>query len=511
MSTGSSICSANLEIMFTAIIMLFTSTSFGYLFTIIGNILSEMNSSDLKRKQDMNIVNNHMRQFNISKKLQANINLYMQQYYQNNFQEEKQNKQLVISKLSTDLQESLKREQFKEIIHQIDILLNKNINFEALQDLALYIEEEFYLPNQKLKINNNDQSLIFIISGEFKIYNNQEQENANSKYNKKKIGIGKNFGLIEFITGISSNHILKSSMFTQIQAYYVLEDLKKKKQTDILEQFKTILNDSDEDSLSDNDNSDQQQYKQSQKELESKKNSQNNISQKGDSVYRKHSIFILNKQSIKDLDDQQKCVDLNTASIHEQGFEKLNLNGLEAFVQNSLTILNENQRITVKDFDKYNKEEPENTKISEEKLDSLNAITQNRKQPHQTTSKSIKNLSQKLLQRVSCFFENQNNNQKESFKSEIYKLMDNFKLLNQTIINSSNNRKNSTYFINQENNQKNIKTCQNQMMYYEFDQLKDYANYFPLKNSKEVILRLKNYTKKRFKRANVSCLFQNKM
>ncbi|KAL4509701.1 hypothetical protein ABPG73_022917 [Tetrahymena malaccensis] len=514
------------------------------------------------------------------KQLQANVNLYMQQYYQNNFQEEKQNKQFVISKLSSDLQECLKREQFKEIIPQIEILLNKQISFKALQDIALYIEEEFYLPNQKLKIDN-DQCLIFIIQGEVEIYYNEEQENTHD-HCYKKLGVGQNQGLIEFITGISSNHILKSNMFTQIvkinrtdfiriikqddqeyqkfcelrdkilfysnfqdlnfkcnfcqscfhqdlnckfvnidknQIYYqqsvseqetqkrvtcqrktiknikplkiqqimsqqaqaLVDDLKKLKETDILEQFNITLSDSEEESQSDNYNTEQQQsHKQSQKELESKKNSQNNISQKGDSVYRKHSIFVINKQSVKDLDDCQK-IELNTSATQEQSVEKLNIHGLETFVQNSFTILNENQRITVKDFDKFNKEESENTKISEEKLDSLNLITANRKQPSQQTKpKSIKNLSQKFLQRASHFFENQDSGQKENFKQEIYKLMDNFKLLNQTLINNSNSRKNSTFFFNQENNQKNIKIDSNQMMYYDFDQLRDYQNYFPL-------------------------------
>ncbi|EAR90298.2 cation channel family transporter (macronuclear) [Tetrahymena thermophila SB210] len=419
MSTGSNICSANLEIMFTVIIMLFTSISFGYIVTIIGDILSEMNSNDLKRKQDMNVINNYMRQSSISKELQANVNLYMQQYYQNNFQEEKQNKQLVVSKLSIDLQESLKREQYKEIISQIDILFNKIISYKALQDIALYIEEEFYLPNQKLKIDNTDQSLLFIIQGEVEFQTSQGEENINSNYNKKKLGAGKNFGFIEFISGISQNHGLKSTMFTQIT---FIEDLKKLKDVDILEQFNITLSDEDEESISVNNNSDQQQklqLKQSQKEFDSNKNSQNNISQKvGENCIRKHSIFVINKQS-QDIDDQQNLQDSNSAYKPEQSNEKLNINGFEAFLQNSITLLNDNQRITVKEFDKCMKQESENSKISEEKFDSMNTISQKRKQPHQTTSKSIKNISYRQLQRASCFFENLNHDQNDNFKQEM--------------------------------------------------------------------------------------------
>ncbi|EAR90301.2 cation channel family transporter (macronuclear) [Tetrahymena thermophila SB210] len=617
MSTGSNICSANLEIMFTVIIMLFTSISFGYIVTIIGDILSEMNSNDLKRKQDMNVINNYMRQSSISKELQANVNLYMQQYYQNNFQEEKQNKQLVVSKLSIDLQESLKREQYKEIISQIDILFNKIISYKALQDIALCIEEEFYLPNQKLKIDNTDQSLLFIIQGEVEIQTSQGEENINSNYNKKKLGAGKNFGLIEFISGISKNHSLKSTMFTQIvkinrtdfiriikdndldyqkfcelrdkilfysnfqdlnmkcnfchsffhqdlncklvnfdknkiyisqsvnqqetqkrvfhqrnkikninplyiqfainqNALTFIEDLKKLKDIDVLEQFNITLSDQDEDCISDNNNNSdhqqKQQQKQSQKELDSKKNSQNNISQKGgENCIRKQSIFVLNKQSAQDLDNQQNQQESNSAHKQEQSTEKLNLNGFEVFVQNSITLLNENQRITVKEFDKCMKQESENTKISEEKFDSMNTISQKRKQPHQTTSKSIKNISIRQLQRASCFFENLNHDQNDNFKQEMQKLMENFKLLNQTITNNGNNQKNSSYFLTEESNIKNFKNCQSQMMYYDFDILKDYAKYFPLGNSKEVIFRLKNQIKKKFKRANVSFLFQNKI
>ncbi|KAL4512485.1 hypothetical protein ABPG72_020322 [Tetrahymena utriculariae] len=284
-STGSSACSANLEIMFTSIIMLFSSICFGYLITIIGDILFEMNSNDLKRKQDTNLINNYMRQVNISKELQAHVNLYIQYYHQNNFQEDQQSKQFVVGKLSADLQESLKREQFKEIINQVDHLLNKNISLQVLQELALCIEEEFYFPNQKPKLND-DLSLIFIIQGELEIYNNQEQEKVNKK-NKKKLGAGKNFGLANLITGISSDYMLKSSMFTH-------------------------------------------------------------------------------------KDQSKGGFDLNAVSMQDQSTEKLNLNG--SLLQNSLTFLNENQRVNFKDFDKNNREESENTKISEERVESSNLV-----------------------------------------------------------------------------------------------------------------------------------------
>ncbi|KAL4463705.1 hypothetical protein ABPG72_006520 [Tetrahymena utriculariae] len=162
MATGSNVCSANLEIMFTVVIMLFTTISFGYFETFIGDKLSEMNSQDLKRKQDTNIKNNYMRQVKTSKEQKANVNLYIQLYYQNNFQEEEYCKQQAIDKLSTDLQENQKREQYKEIISQIHSQLNKMVSLEVLQNLTLYVQEEFYLPNQKLKLDNQ-QSLIFII------------------------------------------------------------------------------------------------------------------------------------------------------------------------------------------------------------------------------------------------------------------------------------------------------------------------------------------------------------
>ncbi|KAL4483099.1 hypothetical protein ABPG74_019125 [Tetrahymena malaccensis] len=359
------------------------------------------------------------------------------QYYQNSFQEDQQNKQLVICKLSADLQESLKREQFKEIINQIDYLLNKNISLQVLQDLALYIEEEFYLPNQKLKLID-DQSLIFILQGELEIYNNQEHEKANKK-NIKKLGVGKSFGLVNFITGIPSNHILKSSMFTNINA-------------DILDMLNITLSDS-EGFLSDCNNSEvlEQNKQLSQKELEFPKISQNNISQKTENVYRKQSAFMINKQSFKDLDDQQKGgLDLNAVSMQDQSFEKVNLNGLESFVQNSLTLLNENQRVNFKEFDKNNKEGSENTKISEERIETVTVAAHNKKQIFQIANKSIKNISQKFLQRLSHLFENQDNiSQKDNIKQEFNKLIENFQSLNQAIIQSNNKKKNSTHFQNQ--------------------------------------------------------------
>ncbi|KAL4512487.1 hypothetical protein ABPG72_020324 [Tetrahymena utriculariae] len=435
MATGSNICSANLEIMFTVIIMLFTTISFDYFITTIGDIQSEMNSQELKRKQ-----------------LQANVNLYMQQYYENNFQEEEQSKQQVIGKLSTDLQKSLKREQKKEIISQIDTLLNKMISLEALQALALYTEEEFYLLNQKIKLIS-DQYLIFIIQGEVKTYYSQGQEKGKNVY-KKKLGIGGNFGLIEFITGASSNQILKSTKFTQIV---------KIDRTDFIRIIK-------------------QNYSQYQKFCE-----------------------------LRDK-DQQKGLFLNAIFSQEQGIDKLNVNGQKIFAQNSFSAINENQRVTFNYFDKGNgcKEGSENIKFSEEV--SLSTVPPNKIQPFQTTNKSVKSVSQKFMQRQLCFYDQQENSQKEILKNEINKFIDSFKIINQVLLNQTNCRKNSAQLINlcqgiQENNPKLLKTCQNEIISYDFEQLKDFINYFPLGNSKEIILRLKNQIKKKFRRTNISFLF----
>ncbi|KAL4509698.1 hypothetical protein ABPG73_022914 [Tetrahymena malaccensis] len=538
-------------------------------------------------------------------------------YYQNNFQEEEQSKKQVIDKLSTDLQESLKREQYKETILQIDFLLNKRLSLETLQDLALYIQEEFYLPNQRIKLDNQ-LSLIFIIQGEMEITNTQDQENKYNNYDKKKkLDAGQNFGLIEFITGIPSNHILKSSKFTQIiridradfikiiqqndleyqkfcelrdkiqfysnfqdlnmkcsfcqsyfhqdinceqfiinrkqinyksrlnqsqtqkrvshkrkkirnsnplyiqyivsqQAQILVEDFKKQKQTDILEQLNITVSESD---ISDNSVTNQQyahkQY-QSQKDIDHIKTSQNSYQQKIENNLRKQSIFLINKQSFKDLDDQQKS---QIAYPHEQqGIDKQNLNGFETFALNSFSAFNESQRVTFKDFDKGGicKEGTENNKLSEEGIDSLSALTPSKIQAFQATNKSVKNMSSKYLQRFSCFYDNQDNSQQENLKEEINKLIESFKLLNQTLLCPTNkNRKSSTFQFNksqdiQENQLKYIKVFRSEFICYDFEQLKDYVNYFPQGNSKEVILRQKNQFKKKFKRTNISSQFQSK-
>ncbi|KAL4509705.1 hypothetical protein ABPG73_022921 [Tetrahymena malaccensis] len=147
--------------------------------------------------------------------LQAQVNLYLQQYYQNNFFEEQRSNQLVLDKLPADLQDCLKREQFKSLVPQINFLFNYTLSIQTIEDLTLFMQEEFYLPNQKLNLSG-DQSLLFITQGQLTLFQNEEQEFSNKCDKGVKLNIGQHFGLIDFISGISSQNTAKSSMFTKI-------------------------------------------------------------------------------------------------------------------------------------------------------------------------------------------------------------------------------------------------------------------------------------------------------
>ncbi|KAL4483104.1 hypothetical protein ABPG74_019130 [Tetrahymena malaccensis] len=179
------------------------------------DILQEMNSKDIKKKQDTNIINSYMRQSQISKDLQSQVNIYFQQYYENDFIDELQNRQMVLDKLPYDLQISLKREQFQCIINQIDNIFNKILSLKSLQDLTQFIQEEFYFPNQILNFNQK-QPLVFITQGEVEVFQNEKQVNNLNCASGNRLSAGNQFGLVDFTSGISSEAFVKSTMFTRI-------------------------------------------------------------------------------------------------------------------------------------------------------------------------------------------------------------------------------------------------------------------------------------------------------
>ncbi|EAR95443.3 cyclic nucleotide-binding domain protein (macronuclear) [Tetrahymena thermophila SB210] len=213
MTTGSSIASTTFETCYTVFIMLFITIIFGYILNVIGQILSEIEEKDQNRRRDVNILNDYMRKKNISKLLQSKVNLNLEYYYQQDFKQLQENYEQVLGKISLDLKNSLLKEYNKQIINKIEVIAKK-FSQNALDQLSITLQEEYYFPNQAI-FNQHDllsNCIIYVVSGQVEI----SASNNTCKQTKILLNSGQFYGLIEFFTGVSNNLHVYSKQFSQV-------------------------------------------------------------------------------------------------------------------------------------------------------------------------------------------------------------------------------------------------------------------------------------------------------
>ncbi|KAL4506086.1 hypothetical protein ABPG72_013847 [Tetrahymena utriculariae] len=216
MTTGSNEAKTILQVSFTSFIMLFTTIIIGYLLNATGAILEEINASEENKQNDLNIINEYMREKNISINLQGRVNIYLEYYYQKNYQKQTDDARSVLQKISTELRNLLQKEYFQQILTRIDFL-HKNFSTQSLASLSIMCEEVVYYPNQIIFEENDftDAALLVIIEGQVEIY----QQVGLSKKDQKTIcflGQGQIIGQINFFTGMVRTASARSRGFTKL-------------------------------------------------------------------------------------------------------------------------------------------------------------------------------------------------------------------------------------------------------------------------------------------------------
>ncbi|EAR98648.2 cyclic nucleotide-binding domain protein (macronuclear) [Tetrahymena thermophila SB210] len=219
MTTGSSEADTPLQQFYISFIMLSIFLIFAYLLNVIGVILEELDTKDLNKRKDLNIINEFMRQKKISNNLQKKVNNDIEYYYENNLKKFEEDTGQVLSKLSKQLNDQLQEEYKKQILSHIPIL-NNNFSQEALTGIHHSFEEAFYFPNQMVHIQrsdiSSDNSLIFIVQGKLEITKSRDQfqeEKQTKIFSLKKNGV---VGAYHFFTGLNRDYNIKSLDFTKI-------------------------------------------------------------------------------------------------------------------------------------------------------------------------------------------------------------------------------------------------------------------------------------------------------
>ncbi|EAS05383.2 cyclic nucleotide-binding domain protein (macronuclear) [Tetrahymena thermophila SB210] len=216
MITGSNISLTVLQTFYTTFIMLFTCIVFGYILSVIGLILAEIEKKQENQNKDIRTINEYMNQKNISNNLKASVNQNLLHYHQKNFQQQQIENNEVLCKISSELKDQLLKEYNMRILERIPILY-KNFSQQTLNEISLCLKEEYFFPNSIIQFENDiqNQSLMIIIEGQVEV------NSYPSFPNKQQAGVtllnsGDVFGHLSFLTGLASQIKTKSTDFTKI-------------------------------------------------------------------------------------------------------------------------------------------------------------------------------------------------------------------------------------------------------------------------------------------------------
>ncbi|KAL4461439.1 hypothetical protein ABPG74_016063 [Tetrahymena malaccensis] len=219
MTTGSNEAETVLQQFYVSFIMMLIYIIFAYILNVIGIILEDLDTKDLNKRKDLNVINEYMRQKKISNNLQKKVNNDIEYYYENNLKKFEDDTGQVLSKISKELNDQLQEEYNQQILNHIPIIKN-NFSQEALACIHHSFEEAFYFPNQMVHLQYNDlsqdNSLIFIVQGKLEITKSidQFQEEKQTKiFSSKKNGV---VGAYHFFTGLNRDYNIKSLDFTKI-------------------------------------------------------------------------------------------------------------------------------------------------------------------------------------------------------------------------------------------------------------------------------------------------------
>ncbi|EAR95448.2 cyclic nucleotide-binding domain protein (macronuclear) [Tetrahymena thermophila SB210] len=215
MIMGSNTANSIIQISFTIFVTFITAITFGYILNVIGMILEELDSNEISKRHDINVINEYMRQKNISMDLQTQINLDLNYFYEKNIKQNQQDVENAVSNLSSEIRMKLKLEQNLQVLKKISFF-EKNFSKESLLEYASTLEEITYYPNQTILLKDkSEDSIIYIDSGKVEVTKYCKNNQNDSHYSQIFLE-GQYFGQQNFFTGNTNEFHCISQGFTKI-------------------------------------------------------------------------------------------------------------------------------------------------------------------------------------------------------------------------------------------------------------------------------------------------------
>ncbi|EGR33071.1 hypothetical protein IMG5_062490 [Ichthyophthirius multifiliis] len=210
----------NIEIVICSIAMMIACGVFAYAVNSVGTIFQEFFAFEKELKYNMNVINTFMANKKISRKLQEQIQQYLDYYWREQLTKNSDLEQKIINQLSDNLKEQLLMEANKQILINTPIF-KTNFSENIIPRIIPLIKELHYTPNEKIFDHSDiiDNQIYFIEKGKVEIcinYRNPCLRKEKAQTKMYQLTSGDNFGELGFFTGLGRNFTIITQSFCSL-------------------------------------------------------------------------------------------------------------------------------------------------------------------------------------------------------------------------------------------------------------------------------------------------------
>ncbi|KAL4455050.1 hypothetical protein ABPG74_006432 [Tetrahymena malaccensis] len=176
---------------------------FAYTVNSIGYIINEIQQKNTLNKQKSNIIFNYMKQKNISRDMQYEVQQYLKYIWKGTDERNTEQEEKIIETLNSNLRQRLQIEANKLVLSDTPIFKN-NFSDLVLERTVSIIKEKRYQPEEIIFRQNDtgDSNIYFIASGQVQIYIEATYPGGEKKVQiLQSLQQGQSFGHYSFFTG----------------------------------------------------------------------------------------------------------------------------------------------------------------------------------------------------------------------------------------------------------------------------------------------------------------------
>lgn len=204
------------EVLFNILLIYIACAIFAYSLNSIGIIISNIMKQEDEFKNDLNTINDFMREKNINFDLRMRVRKYLEYIWHEEKIDKVENQAKIIEKLSDSLKDELLLEANGTIIRDIKMFAF-NFSEDTLRQTVSIIKEVRYTPGDLifLKDESENKAVYIIRKGEVEIFL-ETPKSVNPVTVLKKLREGEVFGELAFFTNNNRTACARSTDFTTV-------------------------------------------------------------------------------------------------------------------------------------------------------------------------------------------------------------------------------------------------------------------------------------------------------